>query len=412
MSATDGAVEDRALAPAVLVGDGVEHQALARGEADPHPPLLPAQLVAVELEARALRLADLDRLEVRRGVPDRLRRCSWRPRRQRHDAAVLDRDHLHRVQVDDGDQVGDRPGVAVVAAGPARPRSARGQPAALLVLGSPKLPADHGSTMARLKSVTPRLRMAACQRGSARTAASHSTNSSSTMAGWTPGHVLPGHHAPRGQRDDRLVGLAGPESISTTKAARSTASPGRCPSTTFLAGSCSMMKMTRTRGPSARSARTISHARSISAALERIQRVDGRRHTSSPAVYSMIWSAWARIDGGTVRPIAFAVLRFRTSSNRSACSTARSTRPGALEQPVDVRGGAPLRLREARGIAHEAAALHGLLEREDGRQPLLPGDLRDAWGDPVDQVDSRPCRSPVPGPRAAGAVAPRAARAP
>ena len=41
--------------------------------------------------------------------------------------------------------------------------------------------------MARSKSVTPRRRMASCQRGSARTAASHSTNSSSTMAGCAPG---------------------------------------------------------------------------------------------------------------------------------------------------------------------------------------------------------------------------------
>ena len=41
--------------------------------------------------------------------------------------------------------------------------------------------------MVRLKSVTPRRRIASCQRGSARTAASHSPNSSSTMAGCTPG---------------------------------------------------------------------------------------------------------------------------------------------------------------------------------------------------------------------------------
>ena len=41
--------------------------------------------------------------------------------------------------------------------------------------------------MAREKSVTPRLRMASCQRGSARTAASHSKNSSKTIDGWTPG---------------------------------------------------------------------------------------------------------------------------------------------------------------------------------------------------------------------------------
>ncbi len=43
--------------------------------------------------------------------------------------------------------------------------------------------------MARLKSVTPRLRMASCQRGSARTAASHSKNSSNTIGRLDAGHV-------------------------------------------------------------------------------------------------------------------------------------------------------------------------------------------------------------------------------
>ena len=96
-------------------------------------------------------------------------------RRQRHHAVVLDREHLHRVQVDDRDHVLDRPGVAVVVRARVRTQvSARDEPAAF-VLGKPKLPADHGSTMHRSKSVTPRLRIAACQSGLALHAASHSS---------------------------------------------------------------------------------------------------------------------------------------------------------------------------------------------------------------------------------------------
>jgi hypothetical protein len=38
----------------------------------------------------------------------------------------------------------------------------------------------------------------------------------------------------------------------------------------------------------------------------------------------MTWSVRIRIDGGMVRPRAFAVLRLTTSSKRVGCSTGRS----------------------------------------------------------------------------------------
>ena len=49
-----------------------------------------------------------------------------------------------------------------------------------------------------------------------------------------------------------------------------------------------------------------------------------RPFTPMAAAYSMTSSARARIDGGTVRASAAAVLRLTTSSNRVGCSTGRS----------------------------------------------------------------------------------------
>src|SRR5215472_1205872 len=118
------AVDDRPQAVTVLVADRVQHKALARREADAKAPLLPAHLVAVDPEAGALWLKDLDQLlisprpcgKVRRvvGVGDPLGRvvaASWR---ERHDALVLDFDDLHTVEVEAHDEALDRPGVSVV----------------------------------------------------------------------------------------------------------------------------------------------------------------------------------------------------------------------------------------------------------------------------------------------------------
>ena len=59
-----GPVDDGPHPPAVLVADGVEDQALQGVHADAQRPLLPAHEVALHLEARALGLGDLQRLEV------------------------------------------------------------------------------------------------------------------------------------------------------------------------------------------------------------------------------------------------------------------------------------------------------------------------------------------------------------
>src|SRR5262249_58224000 len=58
------AVEDRPDAAAILITDSVEDEALARSEPDAKPPFLPGELVARELEARALGLGDLQPPEI------------------------------------------------------------------------------------------------------------------------------------------------------------------------------------------------------------------------------------------------------------------------------------------------------------------------------------------------------------
>ena len=70
----------------------------------------------------------------------------------------------------------------------------------------------------------------------------------------------------------------------------------------------------------------------------------GQVRTHAPQrndVYSITSSARRRIDSGTVRPIALAVLRFRTNWNLTGCCTGRS----AGFAPLRMRGGPPLRPR-------------------------------------------------------------------
>ena len=101
-------------APVLLVADRVQDEPLARREADPQPPLLPPHAEPVELEARALRLDDLDRSEivaertdVVRAVVPVLGARAARP-------VVVDPHDAHRVQIDECHEALDRPRVPVV----------------------------------------------------------------------------------------------------------------------------------------------------------------------------------------------------------------------------------------------------------------------------------------------------------
>jgi hypothetical protein len=106
-----GPVHDRPVAQ----GELVQRQPFAGVEPDPEPPPLPGHLVAVEGEARALRLGDVDGLERGPGRAD-LGRVVEVPRllRDGQDLLVDQVQHPALDQVDVGDQAVDRMGPRVV----------------------------------------------------------------------------------------------------------------------------------------------------------------------------------------------------------------------------------------------------------------------------------------------------------
>jgi hypothetical protein len=118
-----GPVQDRAFPASVQVAHPVQHQPLAGGVADDQVPLLPADLVPVEHEARAVRLGDLDgpyiasevgqHREVR-GVRRQLGSVVARARRQRHIPVVVDGQDRRGVEIDRGDDILHRAGERVV----------------------------------------------------------------------------------------------------------------------------------------------------------------------------------------------------------------------------------------------------------------------------------------------------------
>ncbi len=131
-----GAVEDGAFAAVVVVAEVVQRQSLAGVEADDEAPLLPGDLIAVDLEARSLGLDDLQRLDVlaRCGNPvgGVVRLARW----DRPAAVLLDADDVHGVEVHDGPQSLDRADVAVVGRVGAEEAERPGEPHGAVLLGA------------------------------------------------------------------------------------------------------------------------------------------------------------------------------------------------------------------------------------------------------------------------------------
>ena len=75
----------------------MQDEPLARREADPEPPLLPPHLAALDLEARALGLDDLERPHIVAKRADLVRPVRAGRLRDGDVAGVLDAQHLHRV---------------------------------------------------------------------------------------------------------------------------------------------------------------------------------------------------------------------------------------------------------------------------------------------------------------------------
>ena len=92
----------------------MQDEAFAGGEAETNPPALPADLPAVDLEARSVRLDDLERFEVIPQRPDAIGGVGARARRQRHHAQVLDPHYSHGVEIHDGVESVDGLGVRVI----------------------------------------------------------------------------------------------------------------------------------------------------------------------------------------------------------------------------------------------------------------------------------------------------------
>ena len=85
-------------------------------EADPERPVLPFDLPAVDGEAWALRLHDVERLDALSRLRKRLLPVIALLLRHRNDFVIIDEiDHLVLDEIDDSDHPLDRMGVAVVA---------------------------------------------------------------------------------------------------------------------------------------------------------------------------------------------------------------------------------------------------------------------------------------------------------
>jgi hypothetical protein len=98
---------------------------------------------------------------------------------------------------------------------------------------------------------------------------------------------------------------------------------------------------------------------------------DPRPEAAIRLCYSITSSARARIEGGTFRPSALAVLRLMTSSNVVGCSNGSSAGVFAFQNPIDVIGGFVLRGGTVWPIRHQAAQ-GGELPGGRGRRDAFP----------------------------------------
>ena len=204
----------------------MQHQPLARIEADAKAPLLPAHLVALDGEARAVRLHDLQRLYVVAESAAVAGRVVAVLHRDVGLAIIVDAQNLGPVEIDHGAKPLDRMGVAVVVLLAAIPAERMREPA------GPPRPAGRncrpttGSTWTFSMSVMPRLASAARKRGSARATSPTSVMSSIRMRGRTPGTCRQSttRSATRSTRASKTLPLV--RSKAHTKASRAKAAPG------------------------------------------------------------------------------------------------------------------------------------------------------------------------------------------
>src|SRR5262245_33036684 len=93
-------------------------------------------------------------------------------------------------------------------------------------------------------------------------------------------------------------------------------------------------------------------------------------------LYSMTSSARTSSVCGTVRPRAAAVLRLTARWIFVGCSNGRSAGLAPPQDLIDVNSGDPEEVRQILAVANEPASLCVLPIAEQGRQPMLDGQLR------------------------------------
>src|SRR5258706_15997486 len=91
-------------------------------------------------------------------------------------------------------------------------------------------------------------------------------------------------------------------------------------------------------------------------------------HRSKEHFYSITSSGWASSVGGTVRPSAFAVLRFMTSSNLVGCSIGRSAGLAHFRILPTKVAVASEEDDEARAVGHQATLVRELAKAIHGRE--------------------------------------------
>ena len=178
-------------------------------EAQPQLPVLPAQQVAVQGEADAVGLADLQRRHL--AQPHRQQVGQVLAHHLRVGAAgvaVLDFQQLHRVQVDDGVQAGDVVGVGVAPLAAPVPQVAPADPAARVALGDERRAVGPhvGQHQGHVGDPAPAKRL-----DDGRVGAQHLVALVPLVDGHVrllAGQVLPGGDLVRGQRHGAAVGLA------------------------------------------------------------------------------------------------------------------------------------------------------------------------------------------------------------
>ena len=130
------AVEHRAHPAAVGVGERVEREAFPGIEPNDEVPFLPAHAIALHREARSFGLHDFKRFRGGAKICDAIGRVVGLLRWQRPVPVLLDAEHLHGVEIDDGAQALDRLGVAVVGRVGAEETKGTRQPTGAVLLGT------------------------------------------------------------------------------------------------------------------------------------------------------------------------------------------------------------------------------------------------------------------------------------